>query len=91
MKTSKEVNLGDEVIDLVTGFKGIAIGRSVFLNGCVRVGIQAKADKDGKVTDAIWFDEPQLKVTKRGAVKICPQDTGGPIPSTPTHHSNPRR
>lgn len=83
------ITLGSEVVDRVTGFRGIAIGRTMYLNGCARVGIQPKVDKDGKVPDAIWFDEPQLKVLKESKVPLGPRDTGGPAPSIPTKHSNP--
>jgi hypothetical protein len=83
MKDVKEIQLGSEVMDLVTGFKGIAMGRTLFLNGCARIGVQPPMDKDGKIPDAQWFDEPQLKVLKEGKVKVGSRDTGGPCPSTP--------
>lgn len=86
-----EVKLGQKVRDKVSGFKGIAIGRSIFLNGCARVGVQPKTDKDGKHVDAVWFDEPQLEVLDKKPIMKPMQETGGPLSSTPTRQSNPRR
>jgi hypothetical protein len=86
----KRVELGSEVKDKVTGFRGIAIGRSEFLNGCARIGVQAKVGKDGSVKDAVWFDEPQLEIIVEKKIKCGLRNTGGPAPSTPTRTANPR-
>ena len=75
-----KIDLGDEVKDTVIGFRGIAVARYDFINGCTRVGVQPKVGKDGKLPDAATFDEPQLEVVKRAAVKLGPKDTGGPAP-----------
>jgi len=64
------VNIGDEVKDQITGFKGIAASRTEFLYGCVRVEVQPqklKADKNRE--DSVIFDETQLLVTKKKAIK----------------------
>lgn len=74
----KEIKLGTQVKDVVSGFKGIVIGRTMWLNGCARLGVQAKMKKDGTIDDPQWFDEPQLIVMKTGAVNLGPQNTGGP-------------
>ena len=56
------VKLGDKVHDTITDFKGIAIARCVYLNGCIRVEVQPKKlDKDGKIRESIWIDESQLE------------------------------
>lgn len=80
------VNLGDEVKDTVSGFKGIAIGVTQFLNGCRRIGLQPPVAKDGQMKPAEWFDEPQLEVIKAGKVSTVQRVTGGPMPSTPTRN-----
>jgi len=87
---SKGVKLGDEVKDLVSGFKGIAFGITTFLNGCARIAIQPKVGKDGKMPEDKWIDEPQLVVTKKQKVVIDrpkKAETGGPMPSIPTRHT----
>ena len=55
------VKLGQEVTDPITGFSGIAVGRTAWLYGCTRIGLQGKMDKDGTVPDVQWFDELQLE------------------------------
>jgi len=85
------INLGDKVRDLVTGFEGIAVARTEWLNGCFRVTLQSDClDKDGKVTPSETFDEPQLDVLIPGKVRTGPRDTGGPA-DTPTQHAGPVR
>jgi len=59
------VYLGDEVRDEVTGFHGVAIARTEWLHGCVRITVQPKVDKNGKFIEPVTFDEPQLIVLKK--------------------------
>jgi hypothetical protein len=56
------INLGDKVKDSVTGFEGIVVGKTTWLNGCTRIGIQSDVLKDGLPKDVQWIDEPQLKI-----------------------------
>ena len=63
------IELGDKVTDTVSGMIGIAISRTEYLHGCMRIGVQAQETKDGKPTDAIWIDEPQLDVVGRAVVR----------------------
>lgn len=76
-----KVNLGDQVQDRVTGFKGIVTARSEYLNGCTRVGVHARA-KGNAQSEPSWIDEPQLRVVRRGVLKVGPQITGGPRPDS---------
>ncbi|MDE2101116.1 MAG: hypothetical protein KGL39_27965 [Patescibacteria group bacterium] len=71
------IELGSEVEDTVTGYRGIAVARSVFLAGCVRVEVQAPVDKDGKVPDGRWFDEALLSEVAPSNQEPQPV-TGGP-------------
>ena len=87
----KQIELGQEVIDVVSGYKGIVIARSEYLNGCTRCGVQAKIGKDGKLQDCCWFDEPQLKPIGKGIkIKSVRRDTGGPVSSLPTRMNDPK-
>lgn len=73
-----KVKLGDEVIDTITGFKGIAVGNTTWIHGCSRITIQPKGlDKDGKIFEPQTFDEPQLKIIKKKKVKEGNHTTGG--------------
>ena len=73
-----KVNLGDLVKDSVSGFKGIVVATHNYLNGCTRVSIQPPVDKDGKLPDALSFDEPQVEVIKPKKAKEDNHKTGGP-------------
>lgn len=75
-----KINLGDRVKDMVTGFTGIAIGRTEWLNGCTRITVQPEKLKDGKIVETGCFDEPQLVVVKKDQIPVGNRDTGGPIP-----------
>ena len=73
-----KVNLGDKVKDSVTGFTGIAIGRTTWLHGCDRITVQPEGvSKDGKVFENNSFDEPQLIVLKTKKIKEGDHKTGG--------------
>lgn len=85
------IQLGDKAKDQVTGFEGICVARTEWLNGCIRVTLQSdKLDKDGRPQEGQTFDEPQLTVTKARKVSCGPRDTGGPA-TTPRQHSGPAR
>ena len=80
------INLGDEVKDTVTGFKGIATGVSEFLHGCRRICVTPKMNKDGTLGEAQWFDEPQIAVVKAKVILAGSRTTGGPMPNIPTRN-----
>ena len=64
------INLGDQVQDEVTGFKGIAVAKVIYLQGCNRFAVQARVKKNEKPGDWQYFDEPQLKIIKRKVIKL---------------------
>lgn len=88
------VKLGDKVKDVITGFEGTMVSETKFLHGCKRFGIQPVIDKDGKLPEPQWFDEPRVELveareipdTTRGAVK----ETGG-MDNVPRRDPPPRR
>jgi len=82
--------LGDEVRDIITGFKGIITSRTEYINGCVRYGVQPQTLKDGKTIDAEWTDEKQLKLVKSKRIEIEPERTGGPAAAPRTDRNPPR-
>lgn len=68
----ERVTLGKQYTDSITGFVGIAVSRTEFLYGCVRVGLDHKhLGEDKKLLDTAYFDEQRLLTTS--AAK-----TGGP-------------
>ncbi len=72
-----KIKLGQKVRDTITGKEGIAIGRTEWMYGCVRIVIQPKGGKDGVPFGTFNADEPQLEVIdKKAAPK--PKPTHGP-------------
>ena len=57
-------NLGDEVKCIITGFKGVIVSRTEYFNGCIAYGVKPPIDKEGKLQDNGWLDEPQLELVK---------------------------
>lgn len=72
-------NNGDFVKDIVSGYEGMIIGTTLWLNGCYRYTVSSVSlDKDNKPTDC-GFDEHQLELTRKGTHKGV-HETGGPGP-----------
>lgn len=71
------VELGNEVMDSVSGFAGVAVARHSYINGCSRITIQPKVNKDGTLPEEKTFDEPQLVITSKKKIN-GKNDTGGP-------------
>ena len=62
------IKLGDEVKDSITGFKGIAVARTVYLNGCISILICAKKlNSDNKEVE-LWFDEQRVDSKSKAEV-----------------------
>jgi hypothetical protein len=75
------VKLGSKVRDGITGFSGIATGRTEWLYGCARVAIEPQELKDGKPIDACWFDEQRIEVLEVRAPVVSKDNSatsGGP-------------
>ena len=76
-----DVQLGQKVRDTVSGFEGIVVSVTRYLNECVRVGVQPATDKDGKLPVAEFFDIEQVELVDQGVRKEAPKvlaRTGGP-------------
>ena len=56
------IELGSKVRDRISGFEGVAVARTVWRQGCARITVQPKVDKDGKLPETASFDEPELEV-----------------------------
>ena len=81
MKKVKKVefkyDLGSVVKDKITGFEGVIIYRTQWLNNCNVYGIKPTKLKDGIPIDAHQFDEPQIKLIEVEKIKES-RKTGGP-------------
>jgi len=54
------IRLGDEVQDVITGFKGIAFCRLTYLVGPDKIGVQPESADPSKYDDWIALDEERL-------------------------------
>ena len=83
-------NLGDEVKDIVTGFKGAIMARVQYFTGCNQYHVQpSKVNEKGEMTEGHYFDETRLvKTGKKCITLIKPmvaKKRGGPAHElTPT-------
>ena len=77
---SKDVVLGTVARDMITHFEGVIVGKTTWLNGCCRVGLQTRKLEDGKMIDPVWIDVEQVKFISKGPVLSEPIPTGGPKP-----------
>lgn len=88
------VKLGTQVRDRVTGYEGTAMSRTTYMNGCVRVGIQAPGLFEGKILEEVWCDEGQVDDAKTGEpVTTAGEDRAQPSGpgSRPPALSTPRQ
>ena len=87
--------MGDLVRDRVSGFTGIAVSLHRYLQGCDRIAVQPKVDKDGKLPELKTFDAPDLEVIKRSVVSYSEpaveRRPGGPPKFMPESKAEGRR
>ena len=75
-----KIKLGQVYRDKISTYQGVAIGKTEWLNGCVRIGLQAqKCGTDGKPVDDLWVDIEQLESVCDGPMKTG-TPSGGPMP-----------
>lgn len=89
MAEKNELQHGDTVKDTISGFIGIVVAVTEWINGCVRLTIAPTTLKDGALLDNQTFDVEQLKLVKAGP-RHQAKPTGGPKPS-PTRQPDPTR
>lgn len=84
-----DIKLGDVAKDTITGFEGVVVSRTEWMNGCVRLQLQPQRLKDGKPIESNLFDIEQLElVTDNHKAKAMP--SGGDRPSV-TRAADPTR
>jgi hypothetical protein len=64
-----EINLGDDVRDIVTGFEGMAIARQDGLFETPSIKVQQRnLNDDKRPMDSIWFEESRLERVRKSIV-----------------------
>ena len=78
-------NLGDELKDKVTGFKGVVMVRAQYATGCVHYGLQSEKLKDNAPSEWQWVDASRLELEKENAVvfSVAEDTPSGPFPAGP--------
>lgn len=77
------IQLGDLVRDRITGFEGVVIARTQWLNMCDRYTVQPrKLDDKGGVSEPHSFDDADLEVVEEAVIErtFYTPENGGPAP-----------
>lgn len=82
-----EIKLGDTASDTITGFEGVVVARTEWLNGCIRITIQPRELKDGKPIESHTFDVQQVALVQ-AKPRAIEKRSGGPQPE-PTRAKDP--
>lgn len=85
-----QILLGQKCRDVVSGFTGIAVARTEWMNGCTRVTLQPPVNKEGALPEGQAFDEPNLMVVLDTPRKNANSREGGPRPPA-TRAPDPKR
>ncbi len=65
----RNVQLGDRIVDSISGFTGIVISTHNYLAGCRRITVASEVLYEGKPIGDHAFDEPNLKVIDKLILK----------------------
>ncbi len=84
-----EITLGSKSRDTISGFTGIVVAITNWLNGCQRITIAPQELKDGKPVEAHTFDVEQVELVEDKAAKVSETKKGGPSIS-PTQRTDPK-
>ena len=72
-------NLGDEVQDEITGFKGIVMAKLEALYGPTECRVHERGcSAEGKPKDGVWVEDARLKIVHPQAVRGFFQARGKP-------------
>lgn len=75
----EKIKLGEKVRCKITGYTGIAVVRSEFLNGCVQYTVAGKwSGKGSPMENEMSIDQQSLEVVKIKKKRIKKENTGGP-------------
>lgn len=69
--------------DIITGYEGKIIAKSIGISGDISYGLSPKFAKESKNNDATWFDEGRIEIvdTKKDEIKINEKRIGGAVPN----------
>ena len=83
--------MGIEVRDRVTGFKGVITGYAHYMFGCDQFLVMPNVRDDGTAQDGKWFDDGRISIVPEGRVvpieAVQGTSKGGPCSDSPTGRS----
>jgi len=63
------IQLGDKVKDIISGYVGIAVAKTEFINGCIQYTLTSRVGKDNKLSsEEFGIDETSLIVIEKDFV-----------------------
>lgn len=74
-----KIQLGDKVKCKYTGFTGVAVAKTEFINGCIQWQVLPKGNKNNKMPEEIAIDEQSLEVIPIKKKKVKKSGNGGPM------------
>lgn len=74
----QDIKLGTKVKCIHTGFTGIAVSKTDYINGCVQYEIVPKITKDNKYPDSVCLDSQSLEIISPKPKPKAKKETGGP-------------
>lgn len=70
------INLGDRVVDNLTGFTGLVVARTEYLTGCSQILVLPNIDKNSEYPNGVWIDVERLDIVDKCVVKIVFSPSG---------------
>ena len=62
----KDVALGDDAVDIITGFQGVAVGKMERLFGTTEFHVQQRSlNGDERPQDPVWIEASRLQVKEQ--------------------------
>jgi len=72
-----KIELGDKVKCKYTGFVGVAVARSEFINGCIQISVAPKWDGKSSTIEDMGIDESSLIIIKKKKKDEDDEDSNG--------------
>lgn len=69
--------------DVITGFEGKIIAKSISISGDIGYGLSPQYKRDAKDNEAVWVDEGRIEIidTKKDEIKTNEKRIGGAVPN----------
>lgn len=61
-KTSADIPFGATARDIITGFRGVVVGKTQYISGCDQVLLSPRVAEGSNKCDPCWFDAQRIEV-----------------------------